>query len=96
MPPDVIEGIMAITAMLSLGGFTLIGLRMFLRYREARLRIGQGGDTEQLTQALEGLQEQIFSLRGEVTDLHERIDFAERLLTRGGQDVGGPPAKRQD
>lgn len=90
MPQAVVELIAALLGTAMLGGFTLGGLRMWLRYREARLRVSQGGDTERLVEVIEGLQEEILGLRGEVTDLHERMDFAERLLTRGRQEPHAP------
>ncbi len=36
-----------------------------------------------------GLREQVEHLERQLADAHERIDFAERMLTRGGAAVGG-------
>jgi hypothetical protein len=92
MPQAIAEMIAALVGTALFGGFTLAGLRMWLRYRETKLRLGQGGDTDQLGEAIDGLQDQIMGLRGEVTDLHERLDFAERLLTRGRRESGDTEA----
>lgn len=90
MPIAVVETIAALLGTAVLGGFTLAGLRMWLRYREARLGIERGAAGDGVSEAVEDLRDQVAALRGEVSDLHERIDFAERLLTRGraGPDGG--------
>jgi hypothetical protein len=48
-----------------------------LRLEEARLRFGGGGAEPGEVQALRG---DVESMRGELTELQERVDFAERLL----------------
>jgi hypothetical protein len=45
-----------------------------------RLRQGPGGS--ELQAPLEGLEADVDSLRAEVAELHERMDFAERLLAQ--------------
>ena len=52
-----------------------------LRVEEARLRV-QGGDAS-VIEELQALRGEVDGLRGELSELHERVDFAERLLTRG-------------
>ncbi len=66
-----------------LGGFALGGLKMILAARVARR--GQVGREEfdRLTDAVDTLHEQVYQVRESVAELHERMDFAERLLTRG-------------
>ena len=52
-----------------------------MRLEEARLRAGyrgRGGDQEDIAM----LHDEVAALRQELTDVHERLDFAERLLTR--------------
>jgi predicted nuclease with TOPRIM domain len=51
------------------------------RVEEARLRV-QGGDAS-VVEELQSLRGEVDSLRGELSELNERVDFAERLLTRG-------------
>ena len=45
-----------------------------------RLRQGPGGS--ELQAPLEGLESEVDALRAEVAELHERMDFAERLLAQ--------------
>jgi hypothetical protein len=40
-------------------------------------------EVQRLAETVEGLQDQMFQVRDAVSELHERVDFAERLLTRG-------------
>jgi len=71
--------ILALTLLLSLG--------MFLRYRLRSLQTGDHGEMERLTNTIDELHLEIDELRAEQAaanaDLQERLDFAERLLTRG-------------
>jgi hypothetical protein len=54
-----------------------------LRVEEARLRSGAGepGAVEEV----EALRGELEAVRRELSELHERVDFAERLLVRGRQ-----------
>lgn len=54
-----------------------------LRVEEARLRIGGGesGSAEEV----QALRSELETVRRELSELHERVDFAERLLARGRQ-----------
>lgn len=88
MPHAVVELIAALVGTAMLGGFTLAGLRMWLRHREGRLGLERGGAAAGMADAVEDLRDQVVALRSEVADLHERIDFAERLLTRGRGEPG--------
>ncbi len=58
---------------------------MILRYRLNRAKIEGGQGAEELRTAIHELQVEIDELRAEQAaaqaELHERIDFAERLLT---------------
>jgi len=83
MPQAIVETIAALLGTAMLGGFTLAGLRMWLRYREARLGFQRGATDIPAAEAVEELRDQVVALRGEVAELHERLDFAERLLTSG-------------
>lgn len=59
------------------------------RVDEARARAGflEGSDAAEL----EGLRDEVAQLRGELDELHERMDFNERLLVqlREGQTLPG-------
>lgn len=55
-----------------------------LRLEEARIRMGAGGDSAEL----QALRSEVDAMRGELTELQERVDFAERMLAN--------PARRDD
>jgi signal transduction histidine kinase len=70
------------------GGFSLTGLSMILKARRSRHGDLKHEDVERLAESVEGLQDQMFQMRDAVADLHERVDFAERLLTKGEKQGG--------
>jgi hypothetical protein len=47
-----------------------------LRIEEARIRLGGGGDPGELV----ALRNEVDAMRGELNELQERVDFAERML----------------
>lgn len=65
------------------GSGTMVALLMWFAGRLRRLETGGGRDVEQLAQQVEALREQLGATRDEVLELHERVEFAERLLARG-------------
>lgn len=86
MPPHVFEAIAPLVALLGAGTFTLIGLRMYLGYKAKRLELGAGTPSSGLEESLRELQQEVQLLRGDVGELQERVDFAERLLARGQRE----------
>ena len=88
MPPDIFEGIMAVTVLIALGSFVLIGMRMRYQYKSKAMEDPRAReDVEPLTEAVESLYERTNSLHEEVAELHERVDFHERLLTKPRDDA---------
>jgi short-subunit dehydrogenase involved in D-alanine esterification of teichoic acids len=78
------DAVFAMFALLMTGGAALIGLRMFLNYRIKRFQAQASGERPPaLDEGLAELKEQMYLLRGDVADLQERMDFTERVLTRG-------------
>ena len=79
MPEEI--AILIFTAMV--GTFSLFGLKILISAR--RTRHGEIGkeEAQRLAETVEGLQDQMYQVRDAVSELHERMDFAERLLTRG-------------
>jgi len=63
----------------------LIGLKMFLNYRVRRLEASRGGDSPQVEEAVQALRDEVYVLRNELGEVQERLDFTERLLTRGSE-----------
>ncbi len=88
MPPQLIEALGAVLAITSVGTMVLIGMKMRLtaRLHESgnQNRVAKDREeVERLTDTVDALHEQVRVMRDEFTDLHERVDFAERLLSRG-------------
>jgi hypothetical protein len=83
MDPAILEPIMAVAAMLGIGTFVLIGMKM--RFDHKARMLGQSKDAEEverLVDAMDSMYEQTRALREEIGELQERIDFHERMLTR--------------
>ncbi len=82
MTPQVTEMIAMVLTMGMIGSFVLIGMRMRIQAKRPGAQVDLE-DLERLSDAVEGLTEQVRVLSDECSDLGERVDFAERLLTRG-------------
>jgi hypothetical protein len=65
-----------------IGGIGLAGFRMWLKARADRQGM-EPGDLQRLTDAMESMHAQLQRMHDSVSELHERVDFAERMLTRG-------------
>ncbi len=65
-----------------------INKRAKWRLEEAQLRMGEGVDPEELDE----LRSEIDQVRAELGEMHERLDFTERLLTQSRDREGLPPA----
>ncbi len=94
-----IEAVLAI--LLIFGGATAIGLAMSPIGRAIAARIQGGGagapPPDDLRRALEAGQaalEEVEVLRRDLAELHERVDFAERLLARQREEPRLPGAER--
>jgi len=95
MPPDLFEGIMAVTVIITLGSLVLVGMKMRYQYKSKTLGKPQTTeDVERLTEAVEGLYERTDSLHEEVVELHERVDLHERLVTKSKDEGLGTAGKR--
>ncbi len=71
-----------------LGGFSLGGLSIVLKARGRRRGEVDRQEFERLSDTVESLHDQVYQVRESLADLHERVDFAERLLTKGGGEGG--------
>lgn len=87
MTPGNIETLLMVLGTLAMSGLGLIGLKIFVTAWIKRKEIAAGGDAGGLADAIETLRadtyERLEHLAGEVSELQERVDFAERLLTKG-------------
>lgn len=89
MPPDVFEGIMAITGMIAIGSFVLVGMKMRYQHKANMLEQPKNAeDMERLAEAMDSIYEQARSLREDIGELQERLDFHERLLTKPKNEEG--------
>jgi hypothetical protein len=85
MPPEIVEVIAPLVAVLGVGTLILIGMKMKLDAK-VRLHGGTREDVERVAEAVEILRDEMRSMRGDVLELQERLDFAERVLTKGQGD----------
>ena len=69
---------------IGLAATILGGMTKLAKVRAQERRAVDGGDVET---RLEALEDEVSRLRHELTEAHERLDFAERVLAR-------PPAER--
>lgn len=91
MPPEVLEYVAPLIGFFAFGTFSLIALRMWFTYRSHRLGNVPPAEMERLTSAVEDLRTQLDAMRDENAELHERMDFAERVLARGKGTAEGDP-----
>ncbi len=95
MDPELLNPLLAVITALSLGGMALLGIRMWVR------RIPKS-DPDELADAIsrrlrsdirEEVDRALEARDAEMEELQERVDFAERMLTRGrGGAADRPPA----
>jgi hypothetical protein len=68
--------------MIGLGVLVIIGLLIVSRSVERQMKIrAQGGDPDS-QRRFDALESEVASLRQELTEAQERLDYAERILTQ--------------
>ncbi len=83
MPIEVAEAIAPLLAFFGLGTFTLIGMRMWLNAKAQRQRTLPPERIDRLLDVVDRMDDDIRRLSEDLADLHERVDFTERVLTEG-------------
>jgi len=83
MTPDILEIIGPLIGAVSIGAMILIGMKIRYTHQERTRLDPAADDLRVLTDTVSGLRDEVGALREEMTELNERVDFAERLLTRG-------------
>ena len=80
-----VEALAMVLILLGFGTFTLVGLKMWFGYRVKRLEATAGSSepVERLAADLDEMRDHVLAMRDEMTDLSERMEFAERMLTKG-------------
>ncbi len=63
-----------------LGGIGIVGLKIWSNYK-LKMRETPDGDNERLTEAVQQLHDEVGSMREDLAELHERVDFTERILS---------------
>ena len=81
-----VEGVLAITLLFGGGAAVAISFSPIGRAIAARIRGQSAGDVDEVKNALaehrEALQGELDGVRHELSELGERMDFAERLLAQ--------------
>jgi hypothetical protein len=57
-----------------------MGLKMWTNH-QLKMRESPGGDNERLAEAVHQLHDEVGSMREDMAELHERMDFTERMLS---------------
>ncbi|UCF39624.1 MAG: hypothetical protein JSW43_07690 [Gemmatimonadota bacterium] len=84
MDPAIADAIGPVFALVGIGSMILIGMKMrYTHLRHTKFAKGAGPEVEQLADAVDSLRDEVRELREGMVDLHERVEFAERMLTRG-------------
>ena len=78
MDPETILVFGPILGILGVSG--LLGLKIWTSYK-LRMRETPGGDNERLAEAVHQLHDEVGSIREDMAELHERMDFTERVLS---------------
>ena len=81
MDPFQVGALQEVLTTLIVAGSALTALWLFLRHRRPRAG-GSAQELAELTQAVEGLRTSIEQMRGELAEVHDRLDFTERLLAQ--------------
>lgn len=58
---------------------------------QANARLGPRGGGEELTNRIAALEEEVGTIRQELSETHERLDFTERLLAQHRNTGLNPP-----
>ena len=84
MDPILAETIAPFFAIIGVGSMVLIGMKLRYNYK-ARIaeQTGSTEDLDRIANAVGDLIDEVQSLREGLTDMNERMEFTERLLTQG-------------
>jgi uncharacterized protein YlxW (UPF0749 family) len=78
MGPEVLGIFVPIFAII--GFFSLMGLKTWSNH-QLKMRERSGGGDERLTEAVQQLYDEVSSMRDDLAELNERVDFTERMLS---------------
>jgi len=87
MTPGNVETLIMVIGSLAFGGIGLVGLKILVGAWVKRKELAARSDVPKIMEAIDALRADQETLRdqlgGEIAELNERVDFAERLLSRG-------------
>lgn len=91
MTPSNIDLLITVLGALAGGAMGLGAIKIFVSAWIRRKELSAGGDNiDKLVEAVDSLREETAYMRdhlgAEISDMHERLEFAERMLTRGVSD----------
>jgi hypothetical protein len=90
MEPEILQGLTRMLGlMIPLFAISIVGVLVLSRTRIGEAiarRIGGGARHPEWEAELEALEDEVARLRGQLGETNERLEFAERLLTRGEED----------
>ena len=88
MDPAALEMIAPVFVFLGLSGAVLIGMKMrYTHLQRTRLSGSAHQDVERLADAVDAVHDEVRILREQFIELHERVEFTERLLERPKTDT---------
>ena len=76
MQPDALAPLIPVAAII------MFGLVRISRHWRAGIEPQMLAATRQLEERLDSVEQQLVALQGELSEAHERLDFAERLLAQ--------------
>jgi uncharacterized caspase-like protein len=83
MQPQVLEPLIPIFALaIPLAGIVVFGLQKLARTRLEETRLRAGGADRAAEADIAALRDEVGELRRELSEVQERMDFAERLLSQ--------------
>ena len=86
MPVEIAELVVPLIAVILLGGMGLAGFKSWLTYRARKMGSIDSADVEQLAEAVDNLRQQAELMREDFSELNERVEFTERMLSRGSEE----------
>ncbi len=66
-----------------IGGVAALGVILRYKHNKKVLELGVGAGDAELGPVVDALRDDLNDTRAQLADMHERLDFAERLLTAG-------------
>ena len=100
MTPQNFETLITVLGVVAFSGMALIGLKLVLNASVRKKDLSGSDDVAKLTAAVESLREETEVLRdqlgGEIAEVQERLDFAERLLTQGSHEQSRGTLKKKN